>query len=199
MFAGMMKAAQAYVSQVGATEASSKGWLLANQSIEESVVKIGRAITTSALPYLQQAAGIIDNIANTAEKSPAAVDAALKVAAGGTLMGGALGAARLLGVKGGGLGVMATGLAGVGLGVGINDELASDPANAPHKDQLVSDILMGLVGGFLPAVAPIIQQLRKNAGVSDQVGFVNSSQYAGALAGGAGAGAGGAMASDPLK
>jgi hypothetical protein len=88
----------AYTKQMGATEASSRRWLMANQSIEMSGTRIGRVFAEQAIPWMEKYSAFMDHAAAFAEKNPGLVDAGLKIAAGGAALG-AVGTVASLGSK----------------------------------------------------------------------------------------------------
>jgi hypothetical protein len=164
MFAGMMKAAQSYVGQVGTTETASKRWILANQSIEESTTRIGRVIVQDAIPYLEQAAKIVENIASFAEKNPQAVDTVLKFVGGSLLVGGiatvGAGASKLIGGIGGLLGAGAGAASSTGAAAVAGSEIALG-SFAVAIPQVV--VAFGLLAGATIALQSTFNDAQKRA------------------------------------
>ena len=76
-------AANKYVQMAGMGEVTSKKWLEAQKSLEDSTVRIGRVTAEIMLPTLTQAANIMAEIAGFAERNPDAVRAMVTV--GGAL------------------------------------------------------------------------------------------------------------------
>lgn len=90
MSGAMLKSVNAYVSNANTSEQTSRRWLGASKDIEAAQVRIGRAVATQTVPYLEKAADLAEKIASYSEKNPAAVKAAVNMAGGLTIAGGAL-------------------------------------------------------------------------------------------------------------
>jgi hypothetical protein len=68
-------------------EAAAKRWADQMKRIEESQVRIGRALSTQLLPFLKQAADLMQSAADFAEKHPEAVKAVAALTIGGAITG----------------------------------------------------------------------------------------------------------------
>jgi hypothetical protein len=75
-------AANKYITAAGQTEIASSRWIASQKSIEESVIRVGRVVTTGLLPGFEQAAQIAEKFAAFAEKNPKAIQAAVGIAGG---------------------------------------------------------------------------------------------------------------------
>lgn len=62
-------------------------WLAATKKIESAQLSIGQATATALLPYLEQAAGLIEKIATAVQQNPEAVKNFLQVAGAASILG----------------------------------------------------------------------------------------------------------------
>lgn len=86
----LLSTAKAYVQQVGTSEAASRKWLYSTKQLEDAQIRVGRAITEQAAPYLEKMADLAQKTANFAEKHPEVVKGALMTAGGLTAAGALL-------------------------------------------------------------------------------------------------------------
>jgi hypothetical protein len=90
MTAAMSKSINLYVNNAGTSEQTSRKWLGASKDIEAAQVRIGRALATQTVPYLEKAADLAEKAAGAFEKNPQLAKSAVNVAGGLTIGGGAL-------------------------------------------------------------------------------------------------------------
>ena len=123
LVASMMK----YNQQVGMAEGASARWFMANQKIEQSQLKIGRATSQILTPAIEAAADQAERLSGFLADNPDVLKAALGIggtlAAGGaalTLAAQVKGAMATLGMlgAGGGLAKAGSALAGAAKGIG---------------------------------------------------------------------------------
>ena len=86
----MLVSARGYAAQVGTAEQASRRWLAANKSLEQSQLRIGRAITTAAVPAMERVAELAEKAAAFAEKNPKLVTAGVGLIGGAAAGGAAL-------------------------------------------------------------------------------------------------------------
>ncbi len=77
-------ASQEYIKSAGQSEAASKNWLAATDSIKQSTIDIGRVVTEGLLPGYTQVAGLVEKFSEFAKQNPGLINAAVTI--GGVLV-----------------------------------------------------------------------------------------------------------------
>lgn len=189
---GMTQAIGNYTQNVGSTEAASKQWLLANQDIEMSTVRMGRVLTQIALPYMKQFSGFMEDAAKWTEdpKNAGAIDAGMKILAGGAVLGtvgtvASVGSKLIGGVaglfKGGAAASAAAGAAGAGeaaAGAGAAAAGAAG-AGAAAAGVTAAGVLASVGGGV--ALGLIANEALANSDLGKKIGVQNLSKWGVAL------------------
>lgn len=180
VFAPLVLSATRYVDAVGKAEAGSRRWLLANEKISASTVRIGREATNALVPYVEALANVVDMASKI---DPAIINAGVNIG-GGLILVGAVGllsanvikfisaakdltaaliALRAQGGAGGalvnaGVGLTAVGV-GTALGVGGVNLIGAATDNQRLKDynlgdlgQTVGQVLIVLLKGITDAL-----------------------------------------------
>lgn len=83
--APMFLAARNYVQQVGMAEQTSRRWLISQQRMEQSQLRMGRVMADSVAPYIERVADLTERVAALMERHPEIAQAAL---ASGVLISG---------------------------------------------------------------------------------------------------------------
>lgn len=84
----MLLAANKYVQVAGQSEQASRRWIAATKSLEDSTVRVGRVVVDQALPYLEKAADIAEQLAKYAEEHPDVIKAGLSIGGNMVVLGG---------------------------------------------------------------------------------------------------------------
>lgn len=198
----MTLAARSYVSQVGTAENASARWLGASKQLELAQMRIGRAVTTSVVPYLEKAADLAERASKFAEDNPQVVNTGVTLvggaaAAGGLLAGisttvSAIGKIGPLFQAGGALafvgklaGSLGGGIMGAARGVGDNFALGSRLAGLAGEGTLMGG-LKGAAAGISPVLGiagSVLGGVGLGAGLFDLFRDKNKTQSAGTIGG----------------
>lgn len=85
IIAPLFLAARNYVQQVGMAEQTSRRWLLAQERMEQSQLRMGRVMAESVTPYIEKIADLTERVASLLESHPEIAQAAM---ASGALIAG---------------------------------------------------------------------------------------------------------------